>query len=71
MGRVTEPQRFRVLAWPADRRIVLYVPDVEATTVVSDLRQADDAARALIADLTGIEPGTITCDISFGRSAAL
>ncbi len=68
---MTEPRRFRVLAWPADRRIVLYVPDVEATTVVSDLHEADDAARALIADLTGIEPATITCEISFGRSAPL
>ncbi|MCX6465367.1 MAG: hypothetical protein NTW05_17490 [Pseudonocardiales bacterium] len=66
-----EPRRFRVLAWPADRRIVLYVPDIEASTVVTDLRHADDAARSLIADLTGLDASAVDCDISFGRSAAL
>ena len=68
MHRVTgEQRRFRVLAWPSDRRIVLYVPDIEASTVVDDLRQADAAARSLIADLTGIAAGAISCDVSVGR----
>ena len=66
-----EQRRFRVLAWPSDRRIVLYVPDIEASTVVVDLRHAGEAARALIADLTGLDAATIACEVSFGRSAAL
>lgn len=72
MGRVTgEQRRFRVLAWPSDRRIILYVPDIEASTVVADLRHADEAARSLIADLTGLDASAIACEVSFGRSAAL
>ncbi len=63
-----EQRRFRVLAWPSDRRIVLYVPDIEASTVVEDLRQAEAAARSLIADLTGLAAGAISCDVSVGRS---
>ena len=49
---------------------MLYVPDIEASTVVSDLRHAEDAARSLIADLTGLDASAVGCEISFGRSAA-
>ncbi|MDN5748081.1 MAG: hypothetical protein L0H64_06165 [Pseudonocardia sp.] len=58
---------FRVLAWPSDRRIVLYVPDIEAATTVPGLPDADDAARSLIADLTGLDAHTIRCEITMGR----
>ncbi len=58
---------FDVLAWLADRRIVLYVPEIEASTVVSGMDDADAAARALICDLTGIDAAVVRCTISVGR----
>lgn len=59
---------FRVLAWPSDRRIVLYVPDIEATTTVQGLPDAEDAVRSLIADLTGLDAHAVRCEITMGRS---
>ncbi|WP_300011791.1 hypothetical protein [Pseudonocardia sp.] len=58
---------WEVLAWPADRRIVLYVPEIEAATTVLAMTDADDAARSLIADLTGLDAGAIRCEITMGR----
>ncbi|MCU1629015.1 MAG: hypothetical protein JWP64_3964 [Pseudonocardia sp.] len=46
---------------------MLYVPAIEAATSVLDLRDADDAARELIAELTGIDATVIECDIQLGR----
>lgn len=68
-GVTGEQRRFRVLARPSDRRIVLYVPEIEASTTVVDLRQAEDAARSLIADLTGLDTGSISCDVVVAPSA--
>lgn len=59
---------FRVLAWPSDRRIVLYVPDIEATTTVQGMPDAEDAVRSLIADLTGLDARAVRCEITMGRS---
>jgi hypothetical protein len=39
---VTGPRRFEVVAWASERRLVLYVPAIEAATSVLDLRGADD-----------------------------
>jgi hypothetical protein len=64
---VTGPRRFEVVAWASERRLVLYVPATEAATSVLDLRDADDAARELIAELTGIDATVIECDIQLGR----
>lgn len=61
------PRTFAVLAWPSDRRIVLYVPEIEASTLVHDLRGAEAAAAALIADLTGLDAAQVRCEIAFGR----
>lgn len=58
---------FEVLAWPSDRRIVLYVPEIEAATTVLTMTGAEDAARSLIADLTGLAPEEIGCRIGAGR----
>jgi hypothetical protein len=58
---------YEVLAWPSDRRIVLYVPAIEAATTVLGMPDADAAARSLIADLTGLEAGEIHCKITMGR----
>lgn len=58
---------FQVLAWPSDRRIVLYVPEIEATTTVSGLSDADDAVCSLITDLTGLAAGAFRCEITLGR----
>lgn len=55
----------------ADRRMVLYVPAIEAATSVRDMAEADDAARDLIADLTGLESVSIRCDIRVGRVGGL
>ncbi|HXV93627.1 MAG TPA: hypothetical protein VD813_10045 [Pseudonocardia sp.] len=54
---------FEVLAWPADRRLVLYVPEIEASTTVRRLSAAEDAARELIADLTGLDPESFACSV--------
>ncbi|WP_156819761.1 hypothetical protein [Pseudonocardia sp. HH130630-07] len=64
---MTGDHHFEVVAWRADRRLTLYVPGIEASTTVEDPRTAEDAVRGLIADLTGMEPGEITCDIRLGR----
>jgi hypothetical protein len=58
---------YEVLAWPSDRRIVLYVPDIEAATTVLTMVEADAAARSLIADLTGLDAAAIRCEITMGR----
>lgn len=58
-----DPRRFEVQAWMSDRRMVLYVPEIEAATSARDLGGADEAARELIAELTGLEPAAIACDI--------
>jgi hypothetical protein len=65
---------FEVLAWLSERRLVLYVPEIEAaTSVVARIvggapfevasTEADAAARSLIADLTGLPESRIRCDI--------
>ena len=65
---------FEVVAWLSERRLVLYVPEIEAATSVTarivggtpfDVAsaEADAAARSLIADLTGLDEGRIRCDI--------
>ena len=65
---------FEVLAWLSERRLVLYVPEIEAaTSVVARIiggtpfdaasAEADAAARSLIADLTGLDAARIRCDI--------
>jgi hypothetical protein len=66
-GGMAERRTFEVLAWPSDRRIVLYVPEIEAATTVLTMTGAEDAARSLIADLTGLAPAEIGCEISAGR----
>ena len=50
----TSQGRFEVVTWPSERRLVLYVPAIEAATSVATMTEADDAARSLIADLTGL-----------------
>ncbi len=66
-GADSERRTFTVLAWPADRRVVLYVPEIEASTLVADLRGAEAAAASLIADLTGLDAAAVRCEIAFGR----
>jgi hypothetical protein len=67
VGRPDE-RVFEVVAWPAERRLVLYVPEIEAATTVAMMADADEAARSLIADLTGLDAAAIRCDIRLGRS---
>lgn len=62
------PRTFEVFAWLADRRVVLYVPEIEASTSVLAMPDADAAARSLIADLTGLDSGEIRCEIRLGRA---
>lgn len=59
---------FEVLAWPAERRLVLYVPAIEAATTAATMAEANDAARSLIADLTGLPADAISCTIRLRRS---
>jgi len=66
--RVAGEQTFQVVAWLADRRLVLYVPDIEAATSVAGMPEADAAARALIAELTGLAKDSIRCEIRVGRA---
>ena len=65
---------FEVIAWLAERRLVLYVPEIEAATSVIarivggahfDVAsvEADAAARSLISELTGLDESLIRCDI--------
>lgn len=63
MGPVGPLRTFQVVAWPAERRLVLYVPEIEASTSVVAMPDADAAARALIADLTGLDPLDVHCEI--------
>jgi len=65
---VSAPRRFEVVLWPADRRLTLYVPEIEAATTVTAMADADQAARSLIADLTGLDEAMIECDIRLGRT---
>lgn len=66
--RRPDTRTFDVVAWPAERRLVLYVPEIEAATTVAAMPDADDAARSLIADLTGLDAATIRCEITLGRA---
>jgi hypothetical protein len=59
---------FQVVAWLADRRLVLYVPEIEAATSVAGMPEADAAARSLIAELTGLTADDVRCDIRVGRA---
>jgi hypothetical protein len=59
---------FEVVAWPSERHFVLYVPEIEAATTAPAMPDADEAARSLIADLTGLDVEVIHCDIHFGRA---
>jgi hypothetical protein len=84
-GAVRGAQRtFEVVAWLAERRLVLYVPEIEAaTSVVARIVggvpfdvasvEADTAARSLIAELTGLDESTIRCEIRLraGRGGAV
>ncbi len=63
------PRTFQVRAWPSDGRLVLYVPEIEATTVAKDLTVAGAAALSLICDLTGLPPDAVVCEITLGRPA--
>jgi hypothetical protein len=58
---------FEVVAWLSERGLVLYVPAIEASTTVPAMPEADAAVRSLIADLTGLDPSLIRCDIHSGR----
>lgn len=69
---------FEVVAWLSERRLVLYVPAIEAATsvtarIVGGARfdaaaaGAEEAARSLIAELTGIDATLIRCDIRLRR----
>jgi hypothetical protein len=66
---VSTTRRFAVDAWPSDRSLVLYVPEIEAATAVRDLRDAEAAARDLIALLTGLAPDGIECEVRLSRRA--
>lgn len=59
---------YQVVAWLAERRLVLYVPEIEAATSVAGMPEADAAVRALIAELTGLAEDTIRCEIRVGRA---
>jgi hypothetical protein len=59
---------FQVIAWLADRRLVLYVPEIEAATSVAGMPEADAAARSLIAELTGLTADGVRCEIRVGRA---
>ncbi len=61
------PRTFLVRAWPSNGRLVLYVPEIEATTVAKDLTVAGAAALSLICDLTGLPPDAVVCEITLGR----
>jgi hypothetical protein len=59
---------FQVVAWPSERHLVLYVPEIEAATTAPAMPDADAAARSLIADLTGIDAAVIHCDIRYAHA---
>jgi len=58
---------FVVIALIAERRLVLYVPEIEAATSVLAMAEADGAATNLISDLTGLPSETFRCEIRVGR----
>ncbi|MCE0766637.1 hypothetical protein LWC35_27580 [Pseudonocardia kujensis] len=68
---MSSSRRFAVDAWPSDRALVLYVPEIEAATAVRDLRDAESAARDLIAVLTGLDPAGIECEVRLSRRARI
>jgi hypothetical protein len=59
---------FEVVAWLSERHLVLYVPEIEAATTAPAMPEAEDAARSLIADLTGLDPAMVRCRIRLGRA---
>jgi hypothetical protein len=59
---------FEVVVWFSERRLVLYVPAIEAATSVTEMSEAEAAARSLIADLTGFDPSAIRCEIRLDRA---
>lgn len=65
---VADTRTFQVVAWLADRRLVLYVPEIEAATSVAGMPEADAAARALISELTGLAADAFRCEIRVGRA---
>ena len=62
---------FEVVAWPAERKLVLYVPAIEAATTVTSMTEAPAAARSLIAELTGLPAESISCEIQLRRSPGM
>lgn len=62
---------FEVLAWLSERHVVLYVPEIEAATTAPAMPEAEDAARSLIVDLTGLDPAAVRCEIRVGRARGL
>lgn len=59
---------FEVVAWLSERHLVLYVPEIEAATTATAMPEAEDAARSLIVDLTGLDPAAVRCEIRLGRA---
>jgi hypothetical protein len=59
---------FEVVAWLSERHLVLYVPEIEAATTAEAMPDAEDAARSLIVDLTGLDPAAVRCEIRLGRA---
>jgi hypothetical protein len=59
---------FEVVAWLSERHLVLYVPEIEAATTAAAMPQAEDAARALIVELTGLDAAAVRCEIRMGRA---
>lgn len=64
----TGERTFEVVAWLSERHLVLYVPEIEAATTAPAMPDAEDAARSLIVDLTGLDPEKVRCDIRLGRA---
>lgn len=58
---------FEVLAWTESGGFVLYVPEVEALTRAGRAEELEPAARDMIAELMGLEPGTIAITLRFER----
>jgi hypothetical protein len=58
---------FEVLAWTEAGGFVLYVPEVEALTRAARLDELEPAARDMIVELLGLEPGTVEIRLRFER----
>ncbi|HEY2206414.1 MAG TPA: hypothetical protein VGH99_18260 [Pseudonocardia sp.] len=58
---------FEVLAWTESGGFVLYVPEIEALTRAAHLDDLESAARDMIAELLGLDPGVITLRLRFHR----